>query len=211
MKGIEHLKDPQYSEEFLNLISTDEKVKELLEGSCVFSGDFNRRDSLRDWERGRKFIAQAISKDGTILDYGSANGFLLRCLQEWSKLRLNPYGVENDLERLAQAKALFPQLASHFVTPDEIKRQDFPKSFDQVYWAVGDNVNFREEEFQSWLAEVKALVAEGGRFILGFYDTKEENRKKIKNLEDLGIRFSNVLENPNGGNEIIAWIDTQDW
>ena len=48
---------------------------------------------------------------------------------------------------------------------------------------------------------------DGGRLILGFYRTKEQNKKVIKIIEKIGYKFSGTKENPNGGSETIAWFD----
>lgn len=198
-----------YSKDFLALVNDDAKLKQLLEGSCVVSlGPWDKKLAFRNWERDRRFIADAINKDGSILDYGSANGFLLRSLQEWSNHKLDPYGVDTNKEALKEAKNLFPQLKNHFLTPEEAKRaKEFPQQFDSVYWAVGDNLDFEKSEDMDWFGENLTNAKEGGRFIVGFYDTKENNYRRIKQLQNNGIKFSSILENPLGGNEVIAWID----
>lgn len=58
-----------------------------IRGSCC-SGD------LKYWVDTRSFLAEAFHHGGTLLDVGSANGFLLRCLQEWCAHKLTPFGIE---------------------------------------------------------------------------------------------------------------------
>ncbi len=63
------------------IVESDEKLRAAIEGSHLFSEPWEREEAWRAWEEGRKFIASAIDRDGTVLDFGSANGFLLKCLQ----------------------------------------------------------------------------------------------------------------------------------
>lgn len=186
------------------MTDTDEKTLSVLNGSCVFAEPFVREDSLMAWEKSRRFIVEALHGDGTIVDYGCANGYLLRCLQEWSGSRLEPFGVDNHPGRLNQARAMFPSLAHHFLDPAELTES---RIFDYVYWAVGDNVDFERQENQNWLALVRGHTAPGGRFIMGFYDTPEANQRKLTVLRARGTAFDAVLDNPAGSGEMIAWVD----
>lgn len=182
-------------------------MHQLLEGSCVYSDVRDPAVLLAEWERSRRFITRAIDSPGSILDYGSANGFLLRSLQEWSDHRLVPFGIEIDEDRLMQAHNLYPAIRSHFARPDEPRPDAFPASFDYVYWAAGDNVDFRDAGNERWLREIMGLTAHGGRFILGLYDSRVHNQQKIADLTACGIEFSICLANPCGGDEVICWLD----
>jgi 2-polyprenyl-3-methyl-5-hydroxy-6-metoxy-1,4-benzoquinol methylase len=73
-----------YSREFIKLIKDKKNTQRLLSGSGLAGADF------KVWERARLFISEAINAPGSILDIGCGNGFLLRCLQEWSKYKLIP-------------------------------------------------------------------------------------------------------------------------
>ena len=97
-----------YSERFRKLIDSQEQIIKLLYG-CHFNSD-----NFPLWEQNRWFISKAINQDGTILDIGCANGFLLKCLQEWTSYRLVPFGVDTDKELIKQAKDLFSDLQNNF-------------------------------------------------------------------------------------------------
>ena len=92
-----------YSEDFKGLISSLERARSLIEGSgCLGRG-------FAEWEAIRGFARHAIDRGGTILDVGAANGFFLRCLQEWVRpRRLIPFGVDIDDEAIAAARKLLP-------------------------------------------------------------------------------------------------------
>lgn len=198
-----------YSLKFKKLIKDIAKQKLLIEGSHAFNADFEK------WEHMRRFIANAINKDGTILDIGCSNGFLLRCLQEWSKHKLIPYGIDRDLRLINQAKDLFPLYRDNFYVMDVRQLEDlakfrFPAMFDFIYWNVWNNWEFFEPSEIKVLKKILKAVSDKGRLILGFYDGgKEEIIKKTNRLKTLGFEITGIMENPvtEGGGEMIAWVD----
>jgi len=50
--------------------------------------------SAERWEAARRAIAEAIDSDGTFLDVGCANGLLMESIVEWSRFRVEPYGID---------------------------------------------------------------------------------------------------------------------
>lgn len=194
----------KYSTEFKKIIQNGELVSSFLTGSHVIGYDFKL------WEKRRSFIASSITKDGTILDIGCANGFLLRSLQEWSEHHLVPFGIDIDLKALEQAKNLFQANANNFalLPVEDLKRLQevgLPGMFDFIYWHVWDNVRFENSE-EKWATSALEHVSKGGRLIMGFYDSRELNSERIEALESLGIKMDGVQINKNG-EEIISWID----
>lgn len=206
----------QYSEDFQRLIGPNqENIPKLLDGSCISDG------ALEDWEKERKFITQAINRDGTILDIGCANGFLLRSLQEWSDKNLIPYGIDTYPDRLKLARKMFPEQSSNFqvtswrdlikATPEQLQQVGFPTQFDMIYWNVWDNFDLDTEEGRLILGRLPEMVVDGGRVILGFYNhDKAESVKRAEELkilaEKLGFNVTGVMENPNGS-QVMTWID----
>ena len=83
-----------------DLLATQEQVRELLLGSHI-SGD---EATFEQWREHRQPIVRAVHKPGALLDIGCANGFLLRCLLEWSEYELVPYGIEPEEGLLSQCK-----------------------------------------------------------------------------------------------------------
>lgn len=199
-----------YTQEFKNLISDPIKTRLLLEGSHFHSQTFD------NWVAQRYFITKAIHKSGTILDIGCANGFLLRCLKEWSSYKLEPYGIDSDSSLIKQAKEIFHLQSTNFIVKDisEFKGDGLPTQYDFVYWNVWDDIEFNQKQIKV-LNLLFLLVAQEGRLILGFYDIYNKKRRKMKILkqiiflEDKGFMFSTILENdtPGSEGELIAWID----
>lgn len=196
----------RYSPEFKQLIQKEEIVKSFLTGSHVIGFDFKL------WEKRRAFIADAIKKDGTILDVGCANGFLLRSLQEWSEHRLVPFGIDIEPRSIEQAKSLFPANANNFIllpieNISDIGSKGLPEKFDFVYWHVWDSVLFEQGE-EKWVRYAFDRVMKGGRLILGFYDSRESNSERIEKLESIGIKIDGIEINKNG-EEVICWMDRE--
>jgi SAM-dependent methyltransferase len=208
MEKPENLQGGSSQREIPSFAENSEKLKSLLEGSHVYSDDqqFDAEAAWKEWVKERKFIASAIDKDGSLLDFGSANGLLLKSLEQWSERKIDPYGLDIDIRAIQEAKELFPQQESHFATPEELKsRKDFPRTFDFIYWNVWDNHVLKADD--EILSKLKSEVKNGGRLILGFYDTKDKNNAKIQNLMNAGSQPSYLMENPDGGDQVIAWFD----
>ncbi len=201
--GCECLKN--YSESFQELIAT-KGAKELLKGSHM-------ETSFKDWEEGRKSIASAIDRDGTVLDVGCANGFLLRCLQEWSDQELTPYGIDVNEDSLKDARALFPdQAEDRFpLADDEAAAKKFPKAFDFIFWNVWDNADFDQQSTSQILSQcVKKSVEGGGRLILGFYHPDpQENQRKMQQLREKGFEL-HEMESDQNRDERFVYIEREE-
>ncbi len=198
--SAESHKETEYSPEFKQLVEGG-KLREVLRGSHVDA------PTLEKWEEGRRFIAEGIHKDGTILDYGCANGFLLRSLEEWTDYEIDPYGIDTDAKGVAAAREMFPEKADHFVTLEETgsARENFPKSFDFIYWNAWDNYQFESEKNIELLRQLESRVDPDGRLLLGLYDTKEHNAEKIKKLAELGYVADEILQNPTGNETMLVF------
>jgi SAM-dependent methyltransferase len=144
--------------------------KTLIEDSHVTGGD--PQGLLEHWIENRQPIVRAIKKPGTLLDIGCANGFLLTCLQFWSEHQITPYGIDIDKISILAARALLPEYANHFAT---------------LYWNVWDGLDFVDPLYKRYAENAFAAVRDGGRVILGFYDTNHDAIRR--QLEWLVGRF----------------------
>src|SRR3990172_6019975 len=168
-----------YSQDFQNLFSPSDKILSLLEGSSFHSDDF------LVWEVARKFISQAVTHSGTILDIGCGNGFLLRCLQEWQNFAV--LSIEN-LDKLVSA--------------------GLPDKYDLIYWNVWDNWDFDSDRHLEILKDVMSHVRPGGRLILGLYYTESQyNLEKVNQLKSHGFPPDGMTKNSPDKWEIMCWFD----
>ena len=182
-----------YSESFLELLDRV-GTKKLLKGSHV-------EMSFDSWEKGRMPIALAIDKDGSILDIGCANGFLLRCLQEWSDKKLEPYGFDVNEASIVAAQGMFAdESPDHFVlSSDQERAAVFPKTFDFIFWNVWDNSDFDKEHVQGILSKALQSVDQGGRLIFGFYHPdQKENERRAQQLRNQGIELHEMPHDAKG-------------
>ncbi len=183
---------------FTELISDEERLRDLLESSCIHGPEATADELYEAWVLQRKFIADTILSSGSVLDYGCANGFLLRCLQAWSPHTIEPWGIDVDDDALDKAKALFPQERNHFMTPQEfVEGEDAEKKFNVVYWNVWGNFDFDEKGLNLFHKLIE-ITDTGGKTALGFYDTKEKNLAKIAALQAIVPMESVIIENPTG-------------
>jgi SAM-dependent methyltransferase len=189
-----------------SLLADERRVAGLLEGSLHYGGTF------ATWTDARRFITRAIHHSGTILDIGCANGFLLRCLQEWSPYRLSPYGIDQDATRLGGASTLFRGAARRFANVgvdrlQSLARLGLPHTFDFVYWNVWKKTYFDTPNELACLASAAGAVRRRGRLILGFYDVSSESREtKIENLVALGFDIAGRIGNDSCNKEAV-WIE----
>jgi SAM-dependent methyltransferase len=196
--------------EFQQLIGDTAKTRKLVEGSFCFGANYI------NWRSSRQFIADLIDTDGTIIDIGCANGFLLRCLQEWSGKDLVPYGIDVSELHLLQARKLFAAQRQNFALAsieeiDSLEKHGLPVQYDFVYCTIV----LYPETFKQALS----LVRPGGKLIVGFYGRNEFPigsppqqaektllMKRVLKLKQQGCNFAEIIENPFGSSHIIAWV-----
>ena len=68
-----------------------------------FGGDEAR------WEAARRPMVDAIDRDGSLLDIGCANGYLLESIVRWSEHRIAPYGLDFSPRLVELARSRLPQ------------------------------------------------------------------------------------------------------
>jgi SAM-dependent methyltransferase len=168
-----------------------------------FSGGAKR------WKKERGIILDAVAKDGSFLDIGCANGYLLECLVEWAKQKgvtLTPYGVDLGARLVELAKRRFPQYASHFWVANAWDWRP-PRKFSYVY-ALHDCVP--EGYLIPWVRRLLAHCVEpGGTLIVGAYGSYSENSPARDVARELTARGFSVSGSAAVGElpvSAIAWI-----
>ena len=163
------------------------------------------------WKKERGIILDAVDRDGSFLDIGCANGYLLECLIEWAKQKdvvLTPYGVDLGARLIELAKQRFPKYASHFWAANAWDWHP-PRKFDYVY-ALHDCVP--EDYLIPWVRRLLAHYVEpGGTLIVGAYVGRSENRPPRDIAGELRAHGFPVSGSAYGGDPpvtTIAWIET---
>jgi len=162
------------------------------------------------WKKERGIILDAVDGDGSFLDVGCANGYLLECLVEWTRLKgvaLTPYGVDLGPRLIELAKQRFPQHASHFWIANA---WDWPPRTFRYVYALHDCVP--EDYLIPWAKRLLVRYVEpGGTLIVGAYVGRSENRSP-RNLagELLGHGFPVSGSAYDGEPPVttVAWIKT---
>lgn len=191
--------------DYKTVINNQEIAKKLIE-DCYFSGS----DPVRKWEEARKLVALPFDKEGSVLDIGCANGFLLKSIEHWSNKKLNCYGIDLVESNIVNAKILFPDTTDHFETKsfEEFLTNypsNFPEAFDYIIWAVWVNHEVQKTEIEYMLKHLR----DNGKLILAFYPDKATDPSDILNNEErigsynypLEIIYN--IENPNRNEKLV--------
>jgi hypothetical protein len=99
-------------------------------------GQSGKTGTAEDWEWSRSHVADAIDRDGSFLDVGCANGYLMECLPRWTAFRVEPYGLEisSDLAELARSR--LPDWAERIFVGNALT-WEAPHGFDVVRTEIG--------------------------------------------------------------------------
>ena len=164
-----------------------------------FGGDEAR------WEAARRPIAQAIDSDGTFLDIGCANGYLIECLVRWTPHRIEPYGLELAPRVAELARRRLPQWAERIYVGNALDWQP-PLRFD----FVRTELLYVPEERQKALVErlLEDVVAPCGRLIICGYGSPRsgvvaQHVRRILRSYGFEPELELEVEAPEGGGAII--------
>ncbi|HET7615706.1 MAG TPA: class I SAM-dependent methyltransferase, partial [Bacillales bacterium] len=163
-----------------------------------FSGPEDR------WIRCRKPIADCMNRDGTFLDIGCANGYLLECVLKWKEqegIRIEPNGldigrklVEMTKERLCRSKNVH---VGNALTWEPPQHYDFVRT-ELVYVPLESQRDFV-------LRLLDAFVKPGGKLIVCEY----RSRRKVYDepwinevLIDMGFEVTEVRSGWYDGKEL---------
>ena len=129
------------------------------------------------WRAERGAILDAIESDGSLLDVGCANGYLLECLVHWGAERgidITPHGLDLGAKLIGLAKDRLPEFSDNFHVGNVWEWRP-PIRYDYVYM-IWDCLP------QSHLADgirllLRDFLTPGGRFILGSYGSLSRNER----------------------------------
>lgn len=151
------------------------------------------------WISLRKPVANCIDRDGSFLDIGCANGYLLECCMRWTAERgllIEPFGLDISPRLIELARMRLPQFANHLFCGNAYDWQP-PCKFDFVRMELAYVPGELEREFLLRLFE--KYVSPGGCLLVANYgeDLPDPSqgllpgnfpaRKILDRLADLGF------------------------
>jgi SAM-dependent methyltransferase len=152
------------------------------QGGSGFGGD------LAQWRARRQQVADAVPGDGTFLDVGCANGFLVESVVAWCAERgvhVEPYGIDLAPEVVALARRRLPQWAGRFRVGNALDWVDPDgRRFDVVHVLLDAVPPARRAALLAH--HLTATVAPGGRLLVGDYAARTEPRTDAV-LRELGV------------------------
>jgi Methyltransferase domain len=164
-----------------------------------FGGDEAR------WEAARRPIAQAIDRDGTLLDIGCASGYLLECLVRWTPHHIEPYGLEIAPAVAELARRRLPQWAERIYVGNALTWEP-PMRFDFVRTELVYVPEARQRALVERLLET--VVAPDGRLIICGYGSPRSGVvaqpvRRIVRSYGLEPEIDLEVEAPEGGGAIL--------
>lgn len=151
-----------------------------------FSGPAER------WEACRRPIADCAGADGTFLDIGCANGYLLECLLRWTGergVRIEPWGLDLSDKLVALARKRLPAFGENLLVGNGLFWRP-PRRFDYVRTEL---CYVPDEYRQAYVTRLlKEVVAPGGRLLVAEYRSRRDDSSRPWVDEDLGNAGSRV-------------------
>lgn len=168
-----------------------EKRKTLLERSGIDGDEIT-------WKRCREVYLEAIDKNGSILDVGCANAYLLYSLMKWSKHKLIPYGIDLAPELIEEAKKMLPNYKEHFFVAD---LNSFKTKKKFTFVIIGHKICKKRI-----CDKYYKMVEKGGRLIISAYDDSKDFFGQLKDyVSSFGLKVSGkfILE----GVTALVWVN----
>ena len=167
-------------------------------------GQSGKSGTAEDWEWSRSHVADAIERDGSFLDIGCANGYLLECLPRWTPFQVEAFGLEVSPELAALARSRLPDLANRIFVGNA-STWEAPSEFDVVRTGLDYVPTARRREL------VERLLGYGRRLVVGVFNEHESERTTEDALESWGFHAAGRSVRPNrwkpGMEHRVLWLD----
>lgn len=168
-------------------------------------GGSGKSGSFADWEHARSHIADAIDADGSFLDVGCANGYLLECLPRWTPHRLDRFGVDIAPALVELAVLRLPELADRLYVGNALSWPP-PQGFTFIRTGLEYVPRHRRRDL------VERLLGCCRRMIIGVFNEEVEARPTEELIGSWGLRVAGRSERVNRRKpEVeyrVLWIDS---
>lgn len=170
-------------------------------------GGSGKSGTNADWEYSRSLIADAIDREGSFLDVGCANGYLLESLRDWTPHGLDLFGLDIAPELVDLARRRLPSLADQLFTGNALDWQP-GRRFTFVRANLDAVPSNRRREF------VGRLLGFADRLIIGVYNEQVEERPTEELILSFGYRIAGRSERTNRHKPQVdyrvLWIDSEE-
>jgi SAM-dependent methyltransferase len=167
-------------------------------------GQSGKSGAAEDWERSRSHVADAIDRDGSFLDVGCANGYLMECLARWTPYAVEPFGLDISPELAELARRRLPDWADRVFVGNALAWSS-PRSFTYVRTGLDYVPAGRRREL------VERLLGIAERVVIGVFNEHESERTTEDELGSwgLGVAGRSTRRNPwkPGIEYRVLWID----
>ncbi len=160
--------------------------------------------SAEGWEYARSHIAHAIDRDGSFLDIGCANGYLLECLPRWTPHAIDRYGLDIAPELVELARDRLPELADRLWAGNALE-WDPPHRFTYARTGLEYVPRHRRREL------VERLLGWCDRLVIGVFNEEAHARPTEELLRSWGHAIAGRSERANrnkpGIDYRVLWIE----
>ena len=174
-------------------------------------GQSGKGGDEQSWIHGRSPICDAIHKDGSFLDVGCANGYLMESIQKWTAKRghrIEPYGLDISPELADLARSRLPHWAERIYTGNVLTWPP-TRRFDFVRTGMEYVPSRRRRDLVHRLLD--DFLADDGRLIIGSYSAEADMPDSLQqDLAAWGFTVSGDTTRPHRDDRLvnrILWID----
>ncbi len=165
-----------------------------------------RSGTAEEWDYARSHVAHAIDRDGSFLDVGCANGYLLQSLPRWTVHSIDPYGLDIAPELVELARRRLPDWADRFFVGNALDWTP-PHRFTFVRTGLEYVPRHRRREL------VEHLLSFCDRLIVGVFNEEVDARPTEEEIRSWGHRIAGRSERAHRTKpEIdyrVLWIDSR--
>ena len=158
-----------------------------------------------DWEYALSHIGHAIDRDGSFLDIGCANGYLLECLPRWTSHAVDRYGLDIAPELVDLARLRLPELQDRLWAGNALDWEP-PHRFTYMRTGLEYAPIHRRREL------VERLLRRSERLIIGVFNEEAHSRPIEELLRSWGHSVAGRSERGNrkkpGMDYRVLWIDS---
>jgi hypothetical protein len=171
---------------------------------------YSRPEGEAAWVAARRFVVDALDRDGTFLDCGCANGYLMECVRRWAAakgLDVEPYGVEVVPELVDLARRRLPAWADR-IWAGNIATWTPPRRFEVVRTGLDYVPDRRRRELVERL--LTEFLVPGGRLVVGPFTEEVERPATQAALAAWGRPVAGRSEAPHPDPRVVRrvlWLD----